>query len=93
MKTLRYSTRSTQCSTCIFRDNQAVTPQRMTEIREYLIAGTTHICHHSKDKACRGGRQYQAVMWYRLGIIKYPTIKALETEALKQLNSKNNDHN
>lgn len=93
MNKLRYSTRSTQCSTCIFRDSNPINPERMTEIRSYLVQGTTHICHTSKDKACRGGRLYQALLWFRMGILKYPTIKALETEASKQLNPKNNEHN
>jgi len=85
---LRYPTRSTQCSTCIFRDNNLITAKRLNEIRSYLVSDKTHLCHTSEDKACRGGRVYQAKMWFRLGILKYPTIKALETEAIKQLNSK-----
>lgn len=85
---LKYPTRSTQCSTCIFRDNNVVTTARLDEIRTYLSNGTTHICHTSKDKACRGGRKYQAQIWHRLGYIKHATIKALDKAVLKALNKK-----
>jgi hypothetical protein len=89
MKHLKYPTRSRQCATCIFRENSnVITWQRLAEIRTYLLTGTSHLCHTSPDKACKGGREYQALLWYRLGILKYPTITALEKECVKQLNAK-----
>lgn len=77
-----------QCGTCIFREdgNQVELCQgRMSEIRSYLIMGKTHICHHAQlkgtrgpDKACRGGRDFQLMIWSRFRMIAEPTDEALE---------------
>jgi hypothetical protein len=61
-------------------------PGRLDEIRAYLIGGTPHLCHHAPENrfACRGGRDYQLMIWHRLGMISAPTDGAL-AEAMRGL--------
>lgn len=78
---IRDDTRPVQCPTCVFRrGGLPLRPGRLGEIQAYLIEGRTHLCHSPpRDKfACRGGRDYQLTIWYRLGIIAEPTDDALE---------------
>lgn len=66
-----------QCKTCVFHDDQEViTPERLAEIQQYLIKGTNHICH-TTNKICRGGRDYQLQIFYRMGFISEPTDGAI----------------
>ncbi len=69
-----------QCRTCIFREdgNQVVLrPDRLADIQAYLVRGVTHTCHTDKVRACRGGREFQLTIWYRMGLIAEPTDAAL----------------
>ena len=78
-----------KCKSCIFReDDQAIklSPGRKAEIQTYLLEGTNHVCHQT-DKTCRGGREFQAEMWYRLGLLKEPTVACLE-ETVNRANKK-----
>jgi hypothetical protein len=79
--------RKEQCATCVFRPECDggihLSPGRRAEIQEYVIKGTNQICHHDDNKTiCRGGRDYQLELWYRMGIIKEPNEEAL-AEAMK----------
>ncbi len=71
------------CETCIFREdgNQVrLRPGRLQEIQCYLIQGTPHLCHTpqgTQEFACRGGRDFQLLIWSRLGIIPEATDEAL----------------
>jgi hypothetical protein len=78
------------CRTCIFRrdGNQVdLRPGRHAEIQAYLARGTPHVCHTpadgqprgtADDYSCRGGRDFQLTLWYRMGLISAPTDAALE---------------
>jgi hypothetical protein len=92
---LRYPVQSSQCKSCIFREgSDVVSQERLVEIQQYLLAGKTHLCHspdQSKPKAkrknthaCKGARDWQLSMWYRLGYISAPTVDALQEELLKK---------
>ena len=74
------------CGSCIFRQDgkQAeLSPGRLDAIRAYLIEATPHECHypqtHGQNKhiVCRGGRDYQLMIWHRMGLIAAPTDEAL----------------
>ncbi len=88
---LRYPAMATMCATCIFRTdgNRAqIRPQALAEIQDYLIRGTTHRCHEADDHrnkmACRGGRDFQLMIWARMGILPEPTDEALEKMMLEK---------
>lgn len=69
-----------RCYSCIFNDDKTafrLPPARMAEIQGYLIKGTNHVCHYT-NLVCRGGREYQAEIWHRLGILEEPTVECLE---------------
>jgi hypothetical protein len=75
-----------QCKTCIFREDGKqldLAPGRLDQIKAYLIRGTPHRCHGpalagKRTKIhCRGGRDFQLMIWARLGIIPEPTDAAL----------------
>lgn len=66
-----------KCKTCIFHPGQeTVSNERLGEITEYIIKGTQHYCHVT-NKICRGARDFQLIVFRRLGIIKAPTDQAL----------------
>lgn len=72
-----------KCKTCIFHpDQKIVTQERLAEIQLYLIKGTSHQCHNNKN-VCRGSREYQATIFYRLGMILEDTVECLN-EKIKQ---------
>src|SRR5258708_3859304 len=82
--------RKTQCTTCVFkseRDGGIVLAQgRREEIRSDCIKGLNQLCHYDNDKTiCKGGRDYQLTIWYRLGLIEEPTNAALR-KAMKENN-------
>ncbi len=71
-----------KCKTCPFRTDGrglALDPSRIAEIQTYLMEGTNHFCHsdRSNNTICRGGRDFQLTIWYRLGVLSEPTDKAL----------------
>ena len=71
-----------QCKTCIFRPENPMRlrPGRLAEIQKCLINGTSHRCHTPKrgKRACRGGRDFQLMVWSRMGVIADATDEALE---------------
>jgi hypothetical protein len=91
---MKLPVRQTMCRTCIFRrdGNQVdLRPGRLDEIQAYLVKGTPHVCHtpasgtprgSAGDYHCRGGRDWQLTMWYRMGLISAATDEALE-EAMR----------
>ncbi len=77
--------RQKKCKTCVFHPGaEVVSPARLVEIQDYLIKGTNHLCHTDDNTVCRGGREYQLMIWSRLGIIAEPTDAALAS-AMKQM--------
>lgn len=85
LKTRKVKLRSNQCSGCPFlKQNQdMLPPYRWAEIYQYLFDGTNHICHSTDEHVCRGGRNWQLVIWFREGKIKAPTDDALFEEMRK----------
>ena len=75
-----------KCSTCIFRTDGKelkLSPERESEIRTYLATGeSSHICHQT-EKTCYGGLEYQATIFFRLGIIAEESVKCLLDTAKK----------
>lgn len=75
--------RDQMCATCVFKSEREggvhLAPERNAEIRAQVLKGYNQLCHHDKDKTiCRGGRDFQITLWYRLGILDAPTTEALE---------------
>lgn len=63
---------SNRCKSCIFNPNQkTITVNRLLEIQEYLIKGISHECHVT-NLICRGSREFQAQIFYRMGLISEP---------------------
>jgi hypothetical protein len=73
------------CATCIFRPENPMhlSHGRLAEIQGYLLQGHAHTCHEpgpsgrGDELNCRGGRDWQTQMWYRLGLLPEPTDEAL----------------
>lgn len=68
------------CKSCPFTENGLkLHPDKLTEIQGYLISGTNHFCHQDKSNqtVCRGGRDYQLKIWFKMGIISEPTHESL----------------
>jgi hypothetical protein len=89
-ETMALEANKAKCASCIFRtDGKQVElrPERMAEIQIYLSQGTNHECHKTQ-LVCRGGREYQAIIWHRMGLIPEPTVEAIEA-ASKAFNEKN----
>lgn len=86
--------RKQQCSTCVFKPvheggGAELTAERHAEIRANCINGINQICHHDDNKTiCRGGRDFQLMIWSRLGIIPEPTDEALAKAIKKTLGDK-----
>jgi hypothetical protein len=84
-----FSVMPRKCSTCPFRtDENGKHPDlRLVErIKQTTLTEASQICHHPRlsgkeeNHLCRGARDWQLQVFYRLGIIKEPTDAAwLET--------------
>lgn len=74
-----------KCKTCIFHPNQqVVTPDRMNEITTYLATGeSSHICH-TTNLTCYGALEFQATIFFRLGLIPEENVDSL-LETAKQI--------
>lgn len=69
-----------QCKSCPFLpDGLPINSNEMSRIQQYLIEGTNHLCHSdcTSKTICKGGRQWQLEIWYRMGRIQAPTHEAL----------------
>lgn len=78
------------CKTCIFRtDGNALelSPGRMNEIKGYLIGSSSHECHITK-KTCFGALSFQAMIFYRAGLIAEDSVKCFLDTAARILNKK-----
>lgn len=68
------------CKSCPFvKSGLDLHPEKMAEIMSYLIEGVNHLCHsdYSSETVCRGGRNWQLNIFYRLGVIEQPTDECL----------------
>lgn len=78
------------CKSCIFRtDGKAVqlAPRRMEEIKKYLIGSSSHVCHVT-NKTCYGGLSFQAMIFYRMGLIEEETVGCFLRTVAMVLNKK-----
>lgn len=78
------------CRSCIFRmDGKAVqlAPGRKDEIKNYLIGQSSHVCHVT-NKTCYGGLSFQAMIFYRMGVIPEDSVKCFLKTASNVLNKK-----
>lgn len=75
------------CKSCPFRDDGgalSLCPEVRARIHSYLLDGQNHLCHSPQlaggkpTHICRGGRDWQLEMWFRMRIIDTPTDEALE---------------
>lgn len=61
----------------------------VSKIQQQCLTEASHICHHprlegkSETHLCRGARDYQNTMFYRLGVLESPSDDAW----LKKANS------
>lgn len=76
-----------KCKTCIFGDTPIeLSPERIEEIRSYLINfEASHVCH-TTDKTCYGALEFQSKVLYAAGIIEVPTVNAFLQKAKTILN-------
>ena len=81
-----------KCKSCIFRTDGkqlVLAPQRMSEIQAYLGTGqSSHICHNT-ERTCYGALEYQAMIFYRMGIIKEESVDCLLDTAKTYLDEHN----
>lgn len=74
-----------QCSSCPFRTDKKgrnLTPELASKIMVQVMTEASQICHHprlhNKEEThlCRGARDYQMMVFHRLGVIDAPTDEA-----------------
>lgn len=75
------------CKTCIFREdgNQLqLEPGRLNEIKGYLIASSSHICH-TTNKTCFGALSFQAMIFFRIGMIPEESVQSFLATAKEHI--------
>ena len=86
--------RKKQCVTCPFReDGYKISVGELDRIHAMLIEAGHHLCHSDETNRtiCRGAREWQLEIWYRMQLIKAPTHEAL-IEKLNSLGVQPDDH-
>ncbi len=82
-----------KCKTCPFRVNDEgrhPCPELVSQIQAQVITEASQICHHpsvygkEQTHICRGARDYQLEIFYRLGMIDSPTDEAWKQQSLKK---------
>lgn len=82
----------TQCQTCPFRSDSTGNypdPMLVSKIQQQCLTTASQICHHPRlmgkpeTHLCRGARDFQNTIFYRLGVLESPTDHAW----LKKANS------
>jgi len=77
-----FSVMQRQCATCPFRNNakgRQTDSKLVAEIQQRCLTEASQTCHHPRLKGrqethlCRGARDYQLQIFYRLGILEEPT--------------------
>lgn len=83
-----------QCPSCPFRtdaDGRHPDPELVSRIQQRCFSEASQICHHPRTHGnqqthlCRGARDFQIQIFYRLGVLKTPTDKAWEDAKLNLL--------
>ena len=79
-----------QCSSCPFRegpDGRVPDPKLLASVQVRVLTRASQICHHPtlhgkrQTHLCRGARDYQLMIFYRLGFLKEPTDRAWQEKA------------
>ena len=68
-----------KCKTCPFNetsDGKYYNPDLVAKLMLTIISEKNHICHTTSTTICRGSRDYQLEIYYRLGVLEAPTDKA-----------------
>lgn len=82
------------CKTCPFREEHEGQIEIANMVRNRCLTEASQICHHPRlhgkkeDHLCRGARQFQLQVFFRLGVIEAETDAAWE-EAWKQMRENN----
>ena len=84
-----YPVMSEMCKTCPFREDKSgryKDVRLVSRIQYQVMSEASQICHHprvsghAETHLCRGARNYQLTIFYRLGVIKAPTDEAWEVQ-------------
>ncbi|MBE0438090.1 MAG: hypothetical protein IBX56_20105 [Methylomicrobium sp.] len=73
-----------KCSTCPFHEAHAGQVEIANMVRERCLTRASQICHHPRlhDKEethlCRGARDYQLQIFYRMGFLSKPADEEWE---------------
>ena len=74
-----------RCSTCPFNTNERgrhPCPELVDKIQRRCLSEASQICHHPRlggkpeTHLCRGARDFQLLMFYRMGLLDKPTDEA-----------------
>lgn len=88
--------RNRKCATCVLRPGAErwLGIDRLGEIQSNAIRGVNQLCHSALDRrgrqrpiVCRGAREYQLMIWCRMGLIDAPTDEALASRMRECLGS------
>ncbi|MBP5978024.1 hypothetical protein HW132_36360 [Brasilonema sp. CT11] len=84
-----------KCSTCPFQTDEHgryKCPDVTNRIISRILSNCSQICHHPRfaekpeTHLCRGARDYQLEIFYRLGVITAPTDEAWKAKLAEQDN-------
>lgn len=71
-----------KCKTCPFHEQDESQIRLANKVRIQCMTVSSQICHHPalydkpEDSLCRGARDYQLDIFYKLGTIEAPTDEA-----------------
>lgn len=71
-----------KCATCPFRDTDdpSCLEVRNSVIERITVGAKSQLCHHTGKTLCRGARDFQLILFHRMGFIPEPTDKAWNTQ-------------
>ena len=75
---------NSKCKYCPFHEMNLGQREIANKVRERCITEASQICHHPRlsgkkeTHLCRGARDYQQQIFYRIGVIDAPTDEAWE---------------
>ena len=84
-----YEVMPKKCKSCPFntdKNGRHPCPRLVSEIQRRILTEASQICHHPviysqpETHLCRGARDFQLEMFYRLGVIDAPTDEAWESK-------------
>jgi hypothetical protein len=67
----------TLCETCPFNDDGCIAIR--TRVQQRVLSQASQMCHGTENKTlCRGARDFQIQIFYRMGFLKEETDKCWE---------------